>query len=72
MRCLLLALFVAPLLDAQPTSTHCAALEVAVPATSAIDLQLIGCGKEFPDNLLWHLDRADSIDGSLDGNFRAD
>src|SRR2546430_2200455 len=67
MRCLLLALLVAPLSDAQPRSTHCPATKVAVPGTSAIDLQLIGCGKDFPDNLLWPLARADSIDGSLDG-----
>ncbi len=31
-----------------------------------IDLRLIGCGEGFADNLLWHLDRADSWDGSLD------
>jgi len=35
-------------------------------ASSTIDLRLIGCGEGFPDNLLWHLDRADSLDGSLD------
>ncbi len=33
---------------------------------STIDLRLIGCGEGFADNLLWHLDRADSFDGLLD------
>ena len=64
----LTALLIASLasaLNAQTTSTRCQAEEVRV-ATSTIDLRLIGCGEGFPDNLLWHLDRADSLDGSLD------
>ncbi|HSP16514.1 MAG TPA: S8 family serine peptidase [Thermoanaerobaculia bacterium] len=45
--------------------TLCQAEEVKV-ATSTIDLRLVGCGEGFPDNLLWHLDRADSLTGALD------
>lgn len=47
------------------TSTRCQAEEVTV-GTSTIDLRLVGCGEGFPDNLLWHLDRADSPAGDLD------
>lgn len=54
-------------LFAQSTSTLCQAEEVLVPNSSTIDLRLIGCGDGFPDNLLWNLDRADSLDGTLDG-----
>lgn len=47
-------------------STHCQAVEV--PVTGEIsERRLIGCGEDFPDNLLWHLDRADSPGGELDG-----
>ena len=56
---------VATSLSAQTVSTLCQAKEVAV-TSNTIDLQLIGCGEGFSDNLLWHLDRADSRDGSLD------
>ena len=49
---------------AQIISTRCGAEQVRVGGT--VDLRLIGCGEGFPDNLLWHLDRADSSDGSLD------
>jgi subtilisin family serine protease len=47
------------------TSTLCQAVPVTV-AQSTTDLRLVGCGEGFPDNLLWHLDRADSATGSLD------
>jgi subtilisin family serine protease len=33
-----------------------------------IDLRLVGCGEGFADNLLWHLDRADSLTGVLDSS----
>ena len=49
---------------AQIISTRCGAEQVRVGGT--VDLRLIGCGEGFTDNLLWHLDRADSADGSLD------
>ena len=61
----LLILFAASL-SAQTTSTRCQAVDVAVPGSNTIDLRLVGCGDGFPDNLLWHLDRADSRDGALD------
>lgn len=47
-------------------STHCQVEEVRVAAQST-DLRLVGCGEGFPDNVLWHLDRADSLSGELDG-----
>jgi subtilisin family serine protease len=53
-------------LRAQTTSTLCQAGETNVPGTSIVDLRLIGCGEGFHDNLLWHLDRADSPNGALD------
>ena len=48
------------------TSTLCQAENVRVSGSATTDLRLIGCGEGFPDNLLWHLDRADSRDGTLD------
>lgn len=59
---------IAELILAATVSTRCQAEEVQA-ATSTIDLRLIGCGEEFPDNLLWHLDRADSLDGTLDSQI---
>lgn len=53
--------------NAQTFATHCRAEEVVV-AESTIDLRLVGCDEGFPDNLLWHLDRADSTTGALDGS----
>ena len=61
-----LILVITPLLNAQTTSTLCGAQEAKVSGTSTFDLQLVGCGEGFSDNLLWHLDRADSRDGTLD------
>ena len=52
-------------LNGQTTSTLCGAEEVRV-LSSTFDLRLVGCGEGFPDNRLWHLDRADSRDGALD------
>ena len=51
-------------LNAQTVSTRCGTEEVRV-GTRTIDLLLLGCGEGFADNVLWHLDRADSTDGSL-------
>ncbi|HEX7153750.1 MAG TPA: S8 family serine peptidase [Thermoanaerobaculia bacterium] len=31
--------------------------------------KLTGCGEGFPEDLLWHLDRIDQVDASLDGSF---
>jgi serine protease len=47
-------------LSAQTTNTHCQ----TTPAGT--EVRLIGCGEGFADNILWHLDRADSLDGTLD------
>ena len=48
------------------TSTMCQASEVVIDSTVS-ERRLVGCGEGFPDNLLWHLDRADSVSGALDG-----
>jgi subtilisin family serine protease len=60
----LLTLLISVALNAQTTSTLCGTEEVRVFST--VDLRLMGCGEGFANNLLWHLDRADSRDGSLD------
>lgn len=44
----------------------CQATEVVIGG-GVSERRLVGCGEGFPDNLLWHLDRADSISGALDG-----
>ena len=50
------------------TPTRCGTEEVTVPgAQGTIDLRLTGCGDGFTDNVLWHLDRGDAFDGTLDG-----
>ncbi len=48
------------------TSTMCQATEVVLAANLS-ERRLVGCGEGFSENLLWHLDRADSIYGTLDG-----
>ncbi|HJQ38225.1 MAG TPA: S8 family serine peptidase [Thermoanaerobaculia bacterium] len=48
------------------SSTMCQATEVVVGG-GVSERKLVGCGEGFPDNLLWHLDRADSVNGALDG-----
>jgi len=50
-------------------STACQAIAVEVDAINT-DSLLLDCGEHFPDNLLWHLDRSDSIDGTLDRTVR--
>lgn len=65
----LLLLFTSPLLAQR--STLCQTAVVPVDATHDA-LQLLGCGDGFPDNLLWHLDRSDSVTGVLDGKVRFD
>lgn len=49
---------------AQTYSTLCQAVEVPIDSLVA-DRRLIGCGEGFSQNLLWHLDRSDSVDGTL-------
>jgi subtilisin family serine protease len=50
-------------------STLCQATPVAVIG-EVTDRRLVGCGQGFPDNLLWHLDRSDSVGGELDGRVQ--
>lgn len=47
-------------------STQCHVAPVEVWEGQS-DQQLVACGEQHPENTLWHLDRADSMDGSLDG-----
>jgi subtilisin family serine protease len=52
------------LLLATYQSTRCATVDIAVGLF--VDRQLVGCGPQFTDNVLWNLDRAD---GSVDGQY---
>ena len=66
---LLLALFTAAAsLSAQTVSTKCVTQEVQVENFPK-ERRLIACDSSFAENLLWHLDRADSVSGELDGLF---
>jgi subtilisin family serine protease len=58
----------AALLAAQTVSTRCQTEEVKINAAVTVK-RLVGCGEGFPENTLWHLDRIDSRDGSLDETF---
>jgi subtilisin family serine protease len=49
------------------TSTLCHATPVVV-STHITDRTLDGCGGSNTENLLWHLDRADTIGGTLNGS----
>lgn len=54
--------------DAAVRSTLCR--ESAVPLDAEhTSARLEGCGEEYPEDLLWHLDRIDQIGASLDGTF---
>jgi subtilisin family serine protease len=64
---LLLMTLIVSAAAAQTISTRCQAEEVTTDVQT-IDLRLVGCGEGFPDNLLWHLDRADSLTGELDSS----
>src|SRR3954465_6916387 len=46
----------------------CQATEVGLGG-GQLDQRLIGCGEGFPNDVLWHLDRLDSIDGTLDNTL---
>lgn len=62
-----MALWTAPLF-AQVVSTKCVTSEVKVDKFPR-ERRLIACDQTFTENVLWHLDRADSVDGTLDGLF---
>jgi subtilisin family serine protease len=49
----------------QVTSTHCSTVDVQFGGFT--DHQLIGCGPQYSENVLWNLDRADGI---TDGTAR--
>src|SRR5438093_1415289 len=50
-------------------STRCHESEVAIDANHNA-VKLDSCGDPSATNLLWHLDRIDQRDGSLDGQYR--
>ena len=50
-------------------STRCHESEVVIDASHNA-AKLEGCGDEAAPDLLWHLDRIDQRDGSLDGHYR--
>jgi subtilisin family serine protease len=62
-RALIAWLFLAGSALAQTSSTLC---QATAPVGDPAERQLIGCGEGFAENLLWHLDRADSVTGALD------
>jgi subtilisin family serine protease len=49
-------------------STKCQTTDVDLGG-GQLDQRLIGCGDGFPNDVLWHLDRLDSIDGTLDNTL---
>lgn len=49
-------------------STRCDEQEVRLDATHSVS-RLGDCGDDQPENLLWHLDRIDQVNGPLDGHF---
>lgn len=49
-----------------PVTTRCGTQNVVV-SEMFTDLRLTGCGDAYTENVLWHLDRADSATGALDG-----
>jgi hypothetical protein len=51
----------------QTSSTHCQTVDVRI-GSLAVDKQLVGCGVQYFDNVLWNLDRAD---GTVDGTYVA-
>lgn len=44
----------------QTTSTHCQTTDVPIVST-IVDRQLVGCGPQYSENVLWNLDRADGV-----------
>ena len=49
-------------------STRCREVEIELDAKHTVSL-LVGCGEEYPEDLLWHLDRIDQTGAALDGRF---
>jgi subtilisin family serine protease len=69
-RLLLAALFAsaAAAQDVTTRPTTCQ-MEDVVAAGEYVDRRFVACAEGLPGNLLWHLDRADSVVGALDGHF---
>jgi subtilisin family serine protease len=65
MRVLLVAVLFSVSAFGQTTSTLCQSTPITAVA-GIPEQRLLGCGLGFPDNLLWHLDRSDNADGTLD------
>lgn len=49
-------------------STRCREVDVELDSKHSVSL-LAGCGEEYPEDLLWHLDRIDQTGAALDGRF---
>lgn len=54
--------------SAELISTNCEEIEVVIDGRTTVS-RLGDCGDHHGDDLLWHLDRIDQIDGLLDGRF---
>src|SRR5438270_6783866 len=52
----------------QSVTTRCYESQVQLDATHTSS-RLGRCNDDAPDDLLWHLDRIDQVEGSLDGHF---
>lgn len=63
-----LVLFLSAAVVGQTRSTLCQSTDEHTALGATPVLRLVGCGIGYPDNLLWHLDRADSRTGVLDGS----
>ena len=49
-------------------STRCQEVDLDLDSRHSVSL-LAGCGEEYPEDLLWHLDRIDQVAGTLDGMY---
>src|SRR5687767_1758196 len=67
MRVALAVLIALPVLaqNVETKSTLCQTADLPLFG-EVIERRLVGCGEGYPQNLLWHLDRSDSVDGTLD------
>jgi subtilisin family serine protease len=65
---LLLAAQAAAAADSELVSTYCREIEVPLDETHSAS-KLGACGPDLNIDLLWHLDRIDQLDGTLDGSY---
>ena len=49
-------------------STRCREVDLELDSKHSVSL-LAGCGEEYPEDLLWYLDRIDQVGGTLDGKY---